>query len=129
MVKPFSTDGATWFPDIQPAWIYVLHDWTHWAGGGELERWKANAEFFHLLDKYGKRPLLAPLMWFGVTVGAMHFLPTRSRWGYGNKWPNRMGKPGDRYTRESEEPAFEKAMRKAKAPPEIMRKLFASGWR
>lgn len=126
----FKSDGCSIVADLDQKWICILHDWTFYLGGPPSAFFAANARFYRLIRKYSKHRWLAPIRWFGVTAFAWGWLPHRARWGFGWKFPATQGDVhAGEFTVATEEPAFEKAMRKAKAPPEVMRALFANGWR
>lgn len=124
MTAPFTSDGCTVVADLDQQWICIWHDFKFWAGGSYSEFGKVNAKFFSLIERYSEYKVTGPLRWLGVTIGALHIWPTKSRWGFGNRWPRYSGQPGDPYTVASE---YEKAIRMmndAGAPPEAMVELW-----
>ncbi len=88
--KPFSSDGASCFPDqiggidIYPA--AFLHDLKYWAGdpAHPEERYIADHELaIDLVRLCGAPTSLADLVLAGVRMGGSSRLPTRWRWGFG----------------------------------------------
>src|SRR5712671_1763523 len=75
------------FPEGNYRECCVEHDKTYYVGGSWRERLGADNKLFNCVaDKDGvHHKLVAPLMWLGVRVGGVGFLPTRIRWGFGRK--------------------------------------------
>lgn len=87
---PFSSDGASCFPDtVCGIDIYLaafLHDLKYWAGypGEETERFLADMELaIDVVRLCGGSPELAMIILEGVRVGGSENLPTPWRWGFG----------------------------------------------
>jgi len=84
----FKSDGCSWFPDGNYRDCCVEHDQAYFVGGSFKERRVADKQLYRCVkEKKGK--FWAGMMWAGVRVGAVHFLPTPFRWGFGNKWPRK----------------------------------------
>jgi len=90
ILKPFTTDGCSWFPDgtfeNHQLWreCCIEHDKAYWRGGTYKERQAADQQLAECVASNGK-PNLGTLMQAGVRVGGSPFWPTPFRWGYG--WP------------------------------------------
>lgn len=83
----FKSDGCSLFPDCDYRDCCVEHDKAYYNGGSWKERWRADRRLFKCVaNKKGwwHKPL-APLMWLGVRIGGVPFLPTPFRWGFGRK--------------------------------------------
>lgn len=94
IIKPFTTDGCTSFPNgtiIQrELWMHCCteHDKAYWKGGSYEERVLADKSLKKCVAKVGNTTV-AQLMLLGVRVGGTPYLPTKFRWGYG--WPYMRG--------------------------------------
>jgi hypothetical protein len=89
-VSQFETDYCTWFPDGDYAECCAEHDREYFFGGSLRERKASDKKLRRCVisKRPGwKRELLANIMYAGVRIGGVHFLPTPFRWGFGNKWP------------------------------------------
>lgn len=86
-VGTFKSDGCSLFPDGGYQDCCVAHDKAYYFGGSWKERWRADKKLFKCVA--GKRgfqhKFIAPVMWLGVRVGGVSWLPTRFRWGFGCK--------------------------------------------
>lgn len=85
---PFTTDGCSlWLDD---GWVdcCVTHDMAYWCGGSARDRAAADRELERCAEQAGAR--LIPLMYGGVRLGGVAWLPTPWRWGYGWPW---LGQP------------------------------------
>lgn len=91
MPPEFKSDGCTLFPDGNYRDCCVEHDKSYYFGGSFKERRAADNRLYKCVkSKDGKHnKMVARMMWIGVRVGAVSFLPTRFRWGFGNKWPRK----------------------------------------
>lgn len=83
----FKSDGCSLFPDGDYRNCCVEHDKTYYLGGSWRERRRADNKLFKCVaDTKGfQNKLIAPVMWVGVRVGGVSFLPTPFRWGFGQK--------------------------------------------
>lgn len=83
----FKSDGCSWFPDGNYTDCCVVHDQAYYAGGSWKKRLRADNKLFICVAKKKGwyQPLIAPVMWAGVRVFGVSFLPTSFRWGFGNK--------------------------------------------
>lgn len=85
----FKSDGCTWWPDKDFADCCVEHDRAYFKGGSQKDRRRADDRLYKcVLSKDRSRNKRdAQLMWLGVRVGGIAWLPTPFRWGYGtNYW-------------------------------------------
>ncbi|MDQ4121617.1 MAG: hypothetical protein M3209_09240 [Acidobacteriota bacterium] len=83
----FKTDGCTFFPDGDYKDCCVAHDLDYFKGGSLRERWRSDKRLFQCVaNKKGWwHKVVAPMMWTGVRVGGVSFLPTPFRWGFGRR--------------------------------------------
>lgn len=83
----FKSDGCSMFPDGNYRQCCVEHDLRYFQGGSWLERRRADNKLFSCVAAQKKfyNKLVAPMMWLGVRVGGVGFLPTSFRWGFGRK--------------------------------------------
>lgn len=87
MPANFKSDGCSMFPDGCYTDCCVAHDVDYYGGGRWKARWRADKRLFKCVaSKKGwwHKPL-APVIWAGVRVGGLPFLPTSFRWGFGAK--------------------------------------------
>lgn len=84
----FKSDGCSLFPDGDYRDCCVEHDKAYFNGGGWSRRWRADKKLFACVaaKKGFQHKIIAPLMWAGVRVGGVSWLPTRFRWGFGKKF-------------------------------------------
>jgi len=89
MPSDFKSDGCTFYPDGNYHDCCVEHDKAYYFGGTIKQRKAADDDLYACVaDKVGpKHKLTAQIMWLGVRLGGMSFLPTPFRWGFGNKYP------------------------------------------
>lgn len=85
MPPDFKTDKCTFFPDGNYCDCCVEHDKDYYFGGSEKERWRSDKRLYKCIKaKRGwQNKVIAPVMWLGVRVGGVSFLPTPFRWGFG----------------------------------------------
>ena len=83
----FKSDGCSLFPDGDFRNCCVEHDKSYFFGGSWRERRRADNKLFKCVaDTKGlQHKFIAPVMWLGVRVGGVSFLPTPFRWGFGRK--------------------------------------------
>ena len=81
----FKSDGCSLFPDGDYRDCCVEHDKTYYVGGNWKQRWRADKKLFKCVarKKGFEHKIIAPLMWLGVRVGGVSWLPTSFRWGFG----------------------------------------------
>ncbi len=94
---PFTTDGCSggmtilWnkFFGCDPPWndLCEQHDKHYWRGGTRAQRRKADAELRDGVAARGYH-VWAWLIWAGVRVGGVPWLPTSWRWAYGWDFPH-----------------------------------------
>ena len=83
----FETDGCTLFPDGNYRDCCVAHDKDYYKGGTEKERSRSDARLYRCVKrkKGWQNKIIAPIMWLGVRIGGVRFLPTPFRWGFGKR--------------------------------------------
>lgn len=83
----FQSDGCSLFPDGDYFDCCVEHDKAYYFGGSWKQRWRADKKLYKCVaaKKGFKYKLLAPVMWAGVRIGGVPWLPTSFRWGFGRK--------------------------------------------
>lgn len=81
----FKSDGCSLFPDGKYLDCCVEHDKTYYVGGNWKQRWRADKKLFKCVarKKGFEHKIIAPLMWLGVRIGGVSWLPTKFRWGFG----------------------------------------------
>lgn len=84
MPADFTSDGCSLFPDGNYRDCCVEHDKLYYFGGTKQERKAADRQLCDCVRAKGHR-FLSPLMYLGVRVGGVAWLPTPFRWGFGNK--------------------------------------------
>ena len=90
--SPFTSDGCSCWPDYNWVECCVAHDLTYWIGGSRQERLAADLALKACIRDKGY-PLMAGLMYHGVRIGGVWWLPTPFRWGFGWAYPTK-GPPG-----------------------------------
>jgi hypothetical protein len=83
----FTTDGCSAWPDGHWQLCCVEHDVAYWCGGGIETRRAADIALRTCVTQRGS-PMIADLMYLGVRLGGMPWLPFPWRWGYGWDWPH-----------------------------------------
>lgn len=83
----FKGDGCSNFPDGNYADCCFEHDKAYYVGGSWKMRWRAVKKLYQCVaaKKGFKHKLIAPVIWAGVRVFGVSFLPTSFRWGFGRK--------------------------------------------
>lgn len=85
----FKSDGCSHFPDGDYLDCCVRHDLAYSKGGSWKARWRADNQLRKCVaakNGWWHKPL-APVMWAGVRIGGVSFLPTPFRWGFGKQKP------------------------------------------
>jgi len=91
---PFTTDGCSRWPDDGWVACCVAHDMAYWCGGSETDRRDADLMLTHCVGQ--RRGVMGAVMYLGVRVAGVPWLPTPWRWGYGWKdWPRGYDRPGN----------------------------------
>jgi len=80
--RPFETDVCSLWPDGWWGEGCIAHDRDYWCGGTSQERLESD---WRLAQCVGGPVGL--VMFLGVRVGGVGWLPTPYRWGYGRTWP------------------------------------------
>ena len=81
----FKSDNCSLFPDGNYKDCCVAHDLDYYYGGSCKERAESDKRLYRCVKNkkgwYNK--FVAPIMWVGVRIGGVSFLPTPFRWGFG----------------------------------------------
>lgn len=85
----FKSDGCSLFPDGNYRECCVAHDKRYFIGGSFRERKAADKELYRCVRAKGNGKFLASMIYLGVRVGGVSFIPTPFRWGFGNKFPHK----------------------------------------
>jgi hypothetical protein len=85
----FKSDGCSLFPDGNYRDCCVQHDKVYFIGGSLKERRTADKELYACVRSRGNGKFLASMIFVGVRIGGVSFLPTPFRWGFGNKYPHK----------------------------------------
>ena len=83
MPADFKSDGCSLFPDGNYHDCCFEHDKAYYFGGTKVERKAADRQLCDCVRAKGHR-FLAPMMYLGVRIGGVAWLPTPFRWGFGN---------------------------------------------
>lgn len=91
----FKSDGCTWWPDKDYADCCVEHDKAYFVGGTQKERRRVDDRLYKcvIAKDRSRNKRDAQLMWLGVRVGGLGWLPTPFRWGYGTDYWKTTGAP------------------------------------
>ncbi len=81
----FKSDGCSLFPDCNYRDCCIEHDIEYYSGGSRKERWRSDKRLYKCVrkSKGWQNEIIAPVMWLGVRVFGVSFLPTPFRWGFG----------------------------------------------
>jgi hypothetical protein len=87
----FVSDGCSMFPDGDYCDCCVEHDKEYFIGGSLKERREADKRLYRCIRSKGgaKHKFVAAVMYLGVRIGGVSFLPTPFRWGFGNRFPRK----------------------------------------
>jgi hypothetical protein len=80
----FKGDGCSLWPDGDYRQCCEAHDRDYYRGGTGAERKASDKRLRDCVRAKGHK-YLAPLMYFGVRIGGVSWLPTPFRWGFGQK--------------------------------------------
>jgi len=80
----FKGDGCSLFPDRDYADCCLAHDRDYYRGGTKEERKASDKRLAQCVRAKGHK-YLSRLMYVGVRIGGMAWLPTPFRWGFGQK--------------------------------------------
>lgn len=82
----FTTDGCSRWPDQSWVACCIGHDIAYWCGGSERDRKEADQELMRCIQNTSQ--FMGNIIYAGVRIGGLPWLPTPWRWGYGwDKWP------------------------------------------
>jgi len=83
----FKSDGCSLFPDGDYRDCCVEHDKVYYFGGSSKERWQSDKKLYKCVaaKKGFHHKIIAPIMWLGVRMWGVSWLPTPFRWGFGRK--------------------------------------------
>ena len=82
----FLSDGCSCWPDSDWVACCVAHDLPYWRGGTREERKQADLKFRQCISEK-RNPVLGAIMYYGVRLGGVSWLPTPFRWGFGWEYP------------------------------------------
>lgn len=87
----FKSDGCSLFPDRNYRDCCVEHDKDYYFGGSSKERRQSDNRLYSCVRKTAgwQNKFIAPVMWLGVRVLGVSFLPTPYRWGFGKPKPKK----------------------------------------
>jgi hypothetical protein len=79
------SDACTFFPDGNYVDCCYAHDLAYFYGGTGKQRRQADKQLYRCVkNKRGSyNKFVAPLMYLGVRIGGVSWLPTPFRWGFG----------------------------------------------
>jgi hypothetical protein len=83
----FKSDGCSLFFDGDYRDCCVEHDKAYFFGGSSKERWQADKKLYKCVaaKKGFHHKIIAPIMWLGIRIGGVSWLPTPFRWGFGRE--------------------------------------------
>ncbi|MEQ1604922.1 MAG: hypothetical protein ABL999_08635 [Pyrinomonadaceae bacterium] len=81
----YVSDNCSWFPDGDYGDCCVEHDKDYFFGGTWRERRAADKRLVECVNRKGHR-FISKIMWLGVRIGGVPFLPSSFRWGFGKDW-------------------------------------------
>lgn len=96
--SPMYTDGCSAWPDGKSRECCVKHDIVYWCGGRRMDRKKADLELKKCVSQHSGK-FTASIMYMGVRMGGVPWLPFRWRWGYGYRYKEKKGySPNSEYS-------------------------------
>ena len=93
--REFKSDGCSCWPDSEWLECCVAHDLDYWMGGTAEERKESDIRLRECVTGKG-HPTMGKVMYPGVRLGGVYWLPTPFRWGFGWDYPQ-SGPPGKKY--------------------------------
>lgn len=92
MPADFKSDKCSLFPDCDYGDCCVEHDKKYYFGGSFKERRQADIRLYKCVrrKKGFHHKVIAPLIYFGVRIGGVSWLPTPFRWGFGKTKKNKI---------------------------------------
>lgn len=91
----FTSDGCSYWPDDEWIDCCVEHDAIYWMGGTREERKQADMTLLKCVGQT-RHPIIGKMMYYGVRLGGVCWLPTPFRWGFGWRYPQ-CGPPQKKY--------------------------------
>jgi hypothetical protein len=79
---PFTTDGCSMWPNGTWTECCIKHDIAYWCGGSAEDRVRADDAFRQCVSE-SRSACMGTMMYIGVRVGGVPWLPFPWRWGYG----------------------------------------------
>lgn len=91
MPADFKSDKCSLFPDCDYGDCCVEHDKKYYFGGSFKQRRQADIALYKCVraKKGFHHKIIAPLMYVGVRIGGVSWLPTPFRWGFGKTKKNK----------------------------------------
>jgi hypothetical protein len=84
--RAFVSDGCSCWPDSNWVACCVKHDLIYWKGGTREGRLEADLMLKKCVSEKAN-PVLGAIMYYGVRLGGVWWLPTPFRWGFGWEYP------------------------------------------
>lgn len=81
----YVSDNCSWFPDGDYGDCCVEHDKDYFFGGTWHERRASDKRLVACVRAKGHK-YISKMMWIGVRLGGVSFLPSSFRWGFGSDW-------------------------------------------
>lgn len=89
--RPFYTDGCSAWPDGRLYGCCVQHDIAYWCGGSSDDRCAADRRLRACAEVFD--PAQSGLVYLGVRIGGVPWLPFPWRWGYGHPFGSGYAEP------------------------------------
>lgn len=89
--RPFHTDGCSAFPDGRLYGCCVEHDIAYWCGGSRRDRCDADRRLRACAEVFDRSQ--SGLVYWGVRMGGVPWLPLPWRWGYGHPFGRGYAEP------------------------------------
>lgn len=92
MPADFKSDKCSLFPDCDYGDCCVEHDEKYYFGGSFKQRRQADIKLYKCVraKKGFHHKIIAPIMYVGVRIGGVSWLPTPFRWGFGKTKRNKI---------------------------------------
>ena len=121
-MPPATSDGCSLFPDGNYRDCCVEHDKDYYKGGSCRERSESDKRLYRCVKskKGWQNKIIAPIIWIGVRIGGVSFLPTPFRWGFGKKKKRATKTPEVQKPVESPKTFEKESETKKKDPPKTV---------